>query len=90
MMVAALRKGGVMFSGKDPGQTFYTILSRNAIFTNVGKSTWGLSSWYPDRVRKSGKANASAPEIPDDGLSAPVDQAPEDDVSEPTEGQPLT
>jgi hypothetical protein len=58
-IIAALRKGGVEFKGKDPSQTFYSILARNpGTFTNVGKSTWGLSSWYPDRVKKPGKANA--------------------------------
>jgi hypothetical protein len=72
-IIAALRKGGVTFAGKDPVQSFYTILSRNGGFTNVGKSTWGLSSWYPDRAKKPGKANAASETTNDE--PAPADQA---------------
>lgn len=79
-IIAALQKGGVTFAGKDPAATFYTILNRSPQFTNVGKSTWGLTSWYPAGVKKPSKAGVSAPPPPNDGLSAPTD------AEEPTAG----
>jgi hypothetical protein len=79
-IIAALKKGGVEFKGKDPAQTFYTILARSPSFTNVGKSTWGLSSWYPDRSKKPSKGVASAPPKSSDGLGSATGE-PEDDGS---------
>lgn len=70
-IIAALKRGGVKFGGKNPTGTFYAILARTPTFHNVGKSTWGLSSWYPAGTKKPSKANASPPPQPDDGLSPP-------------------
>lgn len=88
-IIAALRKGGVTFGGKDPVQSFYAILARTPVFTNVGKSTWGLSSWYPDRVRKPGKANAAAaPPTPGDAdATEPGDAEPGPELQEPPSGE---
>ena len=59
------------FEGKDPAGTFYAILSRTPAFHRVGKSTWGLTAWYPNAIKKPPKAIASAPPLPNDGLSTP-------------------
>jgi hypothetical protein len=59
-IMAALKKGGIEFKGKNPAATFYTILARHPAFHNVGKSTWGLSAWYPGASKKTSKSNASA------------------------------
>jgi hypothetical protein len=52
-IIEALRKGGIRFDGKDPAGTFYAILARTPTFHRVGRSTWGLSAWYPNVVRKA-------------------------------------
>jgi hypothetical protein len=70
-IIDALRKGGIRFDGKDPAATFYAILARTPTFHRVGKSTWGLSAWYPGVARKAAKAGAGAPTLPDDGSSMP-------------------
>ncbi len=70
-IIAALQRGGVQFKGKDPSATFYTILNRAPQFQNVGKSTWGLSSWYPAGVKKAGKANGVTPEPEGGDASTP-------------------
>lgn len=69
VILAALKKGGIEFKGKDPGQTFYTILARNTgTFKRVGRSTWGLTAWYPNAAKAS-KPNAeeARPDNADDG-----------------------
>lgn len=66
-IVAALKKGGVKFEGKDPVGTFYAILSRTPTFHRVAKSTWGLAAWYPNIARKPTKVS--------DVAAAPTDDA---------------
>jgi len=84
-IMAALKKGGIEFGGKDPLQTFYAILARNPIFHNVGRSTWGLSAWYPNAIRRGSKraapsADEGQPQNPDDGDAADVVDGAEGDA----------
>jgi len=73
-VMAALRKGGIEFGGKEPTTSFYTILQRNPLFHNVGKSTWGLSMWYPHAAKK-GKSSTGAT-LSEDAGSEPSASGP--------------
>lgn len=74
-IVAALRKGGIRFEGKDPAGTFYAILARTPTFHRVGKSTWGLAAWYPNAVRKATKTTEAARPAEDAGTGSAEDAA---------------
>lgn len=58
-ILQCLRKGGVNFGGKNPEGTLYRSLGRDPRFTNVGKSTWGLSAWYPKAARTTPPSSAN-------------------------------
>jgi hypothetical protein len=88
-IIAALKKGGIAFAGKDPASTFYTILNRNPSFTNVGKSTWGLSVWYPAAAKKAkvGAATGSDPATDDGtGTAETTEDSASNSTSDTQEG----
>src|SRR6267143_1045412 len=56
-IIAALRKGGIEVSGKNPMSKVYTSLVRHSAFVALGKNYWDLAERRPDLVRsKADKA----------------------------------
>lgn len=49
-IIAALRKGGVEVSGKNPVSSLYTTLSRHSAFVPLGRNYWDLAERRPDLV----------------------------------------
>ncbi len=56
----AITKGGVKIKDME---VLYKSLQRSQVFLRVAKGTWGLSEWYPDRVRNAARKDA----LDDDG-----------------------
>lgn len=57
ILVKALQKGGL--DVKDPRQLYRTLYNARAL-TNLQGGQWGLSEWYPEKVKAKAKAAAAA------------------------------
>lgn len=69
---AALQRGGVKFTGKDPKKNLYISLTmRKAIFVSVAPYTFGLWEFYPDAKgeKTGGRLSAQIEEVMQDGKS---------------------
>jgi hypothetical protein len=68
---AAFKIGGLHLNSSDPVNTVGSVLTRRANevgdIVKIGRGTWGLKEWYPNRSFKKGKAADEKPE--DDDLS---------------------
>lgn len=68
VLVKALQKGGLPV--KDPRQLYRTLYNARAL-TNLSGGQWGLSEWYPEKVKTKAKgtaidATADAVEVDED------------------------
>lgn len=87
----AITRGGVSIASKDG---LYRGLFRDPKFLRVGKSLWGLSTWYPAAARKAAKtaqdaeADAEVADLVEPG--APTAEPPTTEPEEqPREEPPL-
>lgn len=67
-ILAALKAGGLHLNSRDPINTIGSVLTRrfNVVgdIVRVGRGTWGLKEWYPNRSfkEKQGRADADSNE----------------------------
>lgn len=72
-IAAAFKAGGMHLNSKDPVNTIGAVLTRRSLevgdIVKVGRGTWGLQEWYPNRSFKKKPSKADSASEPEDELA---------------------